>query len=413
ALTFIGKDAVNGPTHLAIGVVWTVLAALIGLKGMGYVGKVASYLPIIPIVALVWLFIKTIGGVGDFNPQLVAKVSPIYGSDVLGVFNAVIPYVVGFFATAGAAGCDFGSGNKDGKSIVKAGLVGIFLTTFLTGLVALIAISGAQKGLVTDATKARATASEVSVKNPEAAQLVFAAKAAQANAALLAVDGKATKEAVKSASEAAEAAVGKVKASADASAIAAADSAEALITETNPTALLDALLGAGVAKVFWILLVVSAFPAACVSSLIAANSFKSTFPKVSPFVTCGIGTVGAVALVLSGAAGQAAAVFTVIGASFGPVCGALFADYILAGRKWAGPRAGFNPAGWLSWALGFAVGAAGLFPAVVKAAPFVAQIPVPPVSAFAVGLVVYFVASAIGLSSKKLELPQRIDVDAQ
>ncbi len=24
-------------------------------------------------------------------------------------------------------------------------------------------------------------------------------------------------------------------------------------------------------------------------------------------------------------------------------------DYILAGKKWAGPRSGFNPAGWISW----------------------------------------------------------------
>ena len=46
-----------------------------------------------------------------------------------------------------------------------------------------------------------------------------------------------------------------------------------------------------------------------------------------------------------------------IGASFGPVCGAMLADYLLAGRKWAGPRAGFNPAGWISWIVGFAVGA--------------------------------------------------------
>ena len=45
----------------------------------------------------------------------------------------------------------------------------------------------------------------------------------------------------------------------------------------------------------------------------------------------------------------------------------MLADYLLAGRKWSGPRAGFNPAGWISWTVGFAVGAfnlvAGLDPA--------------------------------------------------
>ena len=50
------------------------------------------------------------------------------------------------------------------------------------------------------------------------------------------------------------------------------------------------------------------------------------------------------------------AVFVIIGASFGPICGAMLVDYLLSGKKWSGPRAGFNPAGWIAWALGFVVG---------------------------------------------------------
>ena len=61
---------------------------------------------------------------------------------------------------------------------------------------------------------------------------------------------------------------------------------------------------------------------------------------------------------ISGFAGKAVGMFLIIGASFGPICGAMAADYLLAGKKWAGPRAGFNPAGWISWAVGFVVGAA-------------------------------------------------------
>ncbi|MDR2512421.1 MAG: hypothetical protein LBD01_01270, partial [Puniceicoccales bacterium] len=112
----------------------------------------------------------------------------------------------------------------------------------------------------------------------------------------------------------------------------------------------------------------------------------------------------------------------VIGASFGPVCGALLADYILAGRKWAGPRAGFNPAGWLSWIVGFVVG--GITPAVLlintinaeaiakgttKAIALGFTVPVPPVSAFVVGFVLYFALATLGFTSKKLDMPQRID----
>ena len=38
--------------HLAIGTVWAIVAALVGLKGINYVAKVATYLPLIPLVIL-------------------------------------------------------------------------------------------------------------------------------------------------------------------------------------------------------------------------------------------------------------------------------------------------------------------------------------------------------------------------
>ena len=38
------------------------------------------------------------------------------------------------------------------------------------------------------------------------------------------------------------------------------------------------------------LLAIAAFPSACFSAFIAANSFKTTLPTVNPFITVGIGT---------------------------------------------------------------------------------------------------------------------------
>ena len=98
------------------------------------------------------------------------------------------------------------------------------------------------------------------------------------------------------------------------------------------------------------------FPPACFSAFIAANSFKTTLPKVNPFVSVGIGTAVSALLAVTGLAGDVIGMFKLIGASFGPVCGAMAADYLLSGGKWAGPRAGFNLAGWISWAAGFLVG---------------------------------------------------------
>jgi cytosine permease len=147
------------------------------------------------------------------------------------------------------------------------------------------------------------------------------------------------------------------------------------------------------------LLALAAFPAACFSSFVAANSFKSVLPKINPNLSVGAGALAAIILAVTGLAGDAIGMFKVIGASFGPVCGAMAADYLLAGRKWAGPRAAFNPAGWISWILGFVVGAADFIPRLAG------KVPCPPVAAFLVGFVLYLVLAKLGLESRTLEMP--------
>jgi cytosine permease len=145
------------------------------------------------------------------------------------------------------------------------------------------------------------------------------------------------------------------------------------------------------------LLALAAFPAACFSAFIAANSFKTTLPKVNPFVSVGIGTVVSIILAVTGLAGKAIIVFQIIGASFGPICGAMLVDYLLAGGVWPGPRAGFNPAGWVAWLAGFVV---GILPILN-----IYQVPAAPVAAFLVGAVVYFVCAKAGLLSQVIPLP--------
>ena len=157
------------------------------------------------------------------------------------------------------------------------------------------------------------------------------------------------------------------------------------------------LLGSdGAGKTMMLLLAVAAFPPACFSSFIAANSFKTTLPKVNPFISVGIGTAVSIILAVTGWAGRAGAVFTVIGASFGPICGAMMVDYLLAGKKWAGPRAGWNLAGWISWVVGFIVGIAPLVG--------IANIPAAPLVAFIIGAVLYFVLAKAGLEPEVLEM---------
>lgn len=315
------------PVHLGIGCVWAVVAALVGLKGIHYVAKVATYLPLIPLVILVILTAKTYSGIANFKPEVLTGSATAAVPSATTLILAVVATIVGFFATAGAAGVDIASSNRDSKDVQLGGLVGVAGATILTGCLGLLIVAGTY------------------------------------GAGLMA---------------------GKPVA-------------------MTPTALMATIMGEKTANAFNILLALAAFPPACFSSLIAAASFKNTLPKVNPFISCGIGTAASIALVLSGKAGNAAGVFEIIGASFGPICGAMTADYLLAGCKWPGPRAGFNPAGWLSWAAGFVVGAwNGLFAGLFHV-DF--QMPCPPVAAIIVGFVLYFILAMIGLQSRTLEMP--------
>ncbi len=307
--------------------VWGILAAFMGLKGIQYVAKVATYLPLIPLVTLVLLFAKTAGGLGSFDAAAyvaahkaanVPKIGDMLST--LGVFGFMITYVVGFFATAGAAGVDFGSGNRNKSDVSMGGLVGVAFSTIFTIGMAILIVAGA-----------------------------FGAKIPAS-----AGEGKFI---------------------------------------TDAFNLIPNVLGADNGKWFMFALAIAAFPSACFSSLIAANCFKTTLPKVNPFISVGLGAAVSIILAVTGLAGQIIPVFVIIGASFGPICGAMMVDYFLAGGKWAGPRAGLNPAGWVAWALGFVV---GILPNLGV------NVPVAPVLAFIVGAVMYFICAKMGMESKVL-----------
>jgi cytosine permease len=84
------------------------------------------------------VFFSNVGNAGNYTP-------PEGGRPVIG-FLAIIGMVVGFFATAGAAGVDFGMGNRNKKDIQYGGLVGIALAIIIAGGLPLIAIAGAHAG---------------------------------------------------------------------------------------------------------------------------------------------------------------------------------------------------------------------------------------------------------------------------
>jgi cytosine permease len=309
--------------YYALCVIWAVGAAFVGLKGIQYVAKVATFLPIIPLAVLL-IGLASFGG-SAFSYKPAADQG---STGAVTTILLIVSYVVGFFATAGAAGVDFGTNSRDGKDVQMGGYVGILAAIILTAVISVLVVAGARASGAIDDTVVNMT--------------------------------------------------------------------DALSKKLSPEFFKAVMIG----------LTVASFPGACFSSFIAANSFKTVMPKVNPFVSVGIGTIVSIALAVSGYAGDLPSVFGIIGASFGPICGAMTADYLLNGRRWSGPRAGFNPAGWIAWALGFFV---GVMPNLHKAVDAIPDVPAAPVVAYVVGFVIYALCFKAGLKSAVLDMPQRID----
>jgi cytosine permease len=292
------------PAFIVIAILWGLAAAFVGVKGIQYVAKVATFLPIVPLIMILVVFFTNVGTAGDFTVPEGAK--PVMG------FLTIIAIVVGFFATAGAAGVDFGMGSRNEKDVQMGGLVGIALAIVVAGGLPLIAVAGAHGA------------------NPAMTSFDF----------------------------------------------------DAVISQQ----------GGFLAKSMFILFAIASFAPICFSSFIAANSIGTMFPKANKMGMVLIGAVVAIILAVTGLALNLVGVFSIIGASFGPVCGSMAADYLLSGRKWSGPRKGINCAGYIAWAVGF----------VVAILPMLAPekfgfITPAPVIAFVIGFVLYAVLAKAGL----------------
>ncbi len=394
---------VPGVVHGLVTTVFILAAVVMGLVGIKYIAKVATYVPLVFLAILIVLLAKTAGGLGSFSTEKVigaslaapeqrrlalaetkdrfatveqqgdltdaqiklrddtiksaegaivaaegiayepaaAEGEPATEKNVaksamttFGVLAFLSAYIVGFFATAGAAGADFGTNSRNTSDVQWGGMVGIVGATVFAAVASMLIVAGAYGAdMIT-------TPALVGNFNP-------------------------------------------------------------VEMMTDPSLLGEnarwAMLGLGVAS----------FAPACFPALIAANSFKSTMPGGWK-IAVAIGALVAILLSVTGFAGQAVTVFAIVGASFGPICGAMMADYILSGFKWAGPRAAFNPAGWISWAVGFVVGAIDLVAAKVPGmADFAIGIPCPPMAALIVGFVLYIILAKIGCESSTLEMPAK------
>jgi cytosine permease len=307
-LSAAGSKAGPGSLPFAlIAAAWALGMGYVGVKGIHYVSKFATFLNFIPLLMIIAVFVSTARGVSRYAPP---DPAPYIG------FVAIIQIVVGFFATAGAAGVDFGLNSRDERDVRLGGLVGIVIAILVAGGLPLMAVAGAK----------------TLYNIPD---LNF----------------------------------------------------DTVIAQT----------GGFVATAMFGLFALASVAPACVSSFIAGNSFATMIPGVPRLSSTMVGAVVAAVLAITGAAADLIGLFTIIGASFGPICGAMTADYLLSGRKWAGPRQGISIAGYGAWAVGFAVGILPFLPISAGIKPYLQPAAL---YSFVAGFVVYVVLAKAGLQPK-------------
>ena len=288
-----------------IALIWAYGFALVALKGIAYVARLATILNWVPLFMIVLVFWNNRGGITKYSPP---------NNDPWGTFLTVMEIVIGFFASAGAAGADFGMGNRNRRDVALGGLTGIALAILVAGGLPLLAVAG-YNGLA---------------RTPASFEYPVV--------------------------------IGSVGA---------------------------------LAPIMFFLFAAASVAPTCFCTFIASNSFATMLPKIPRTVSTLAGVTVGVVLAVTGVAQNLVGFFGIVGASFGPICGAMAADYLVSGRKWAGPRAGINWAGYIAWALGFLAGVLSHIPG-VPASLVKADHPAALFS-FVVGFVVYFALAKVGM----------------
>jgi cytosine permease len=259
----------------------------------------------VPLIMILIVFYANRGGIAQYQPA--------HQEGTIGFLN-VLTIVIGYFATAGAAGADFGMNNANKKDVLLGGLFGIVGGALIAGGLPILSVAG------------------------------YLGR----NAGPQSYDYTAAISSV-----------------------------------------------GALAPVMFFLFAIASMVPTCFSSFIASNSFSTMLPKIPRTVSTFAALTVSVLLAVTGVANNLVGFFSLVGASFGPICGAMAADYIISGRRWSGPRLGINWPGCIAWLVGFLVGIPEHLPGLPTS--WVKADNPSGLYSFVVGFIVYFVLAKAGL----------------
>lgn len=312
----IGSAAGPGSMpFIIIGFIWGLSLSFVGAKGIQYVAKIATFLNFIPLVMLLIVVAQIGGSAGNYHV-------PVGQENNYLAFTGIIAIVIGFFATAGAAGADFGTNSRDERDVKWGGLIGITLAAIIAAGLPLISVAGAH------------------ANNPNLGW----------------------------------------------------DYADVIQN-----------IGGPIGSVMFLLFAVASVPSTCFCAFIAGNSLNTMIPSVPRVASTMCGAAIGIILAVTGVAANLISFFSIIGASFGPICGAMAADYLLEGRRWSGPRQGINWAGYGAWLVGFIV---GILPVLPISEDMKVYAQPAPLYSFVAGFIVYFLLAKAGMRPAVVEMPR-------
>jgi cytosine permease len=288
-------------------VVWIYSLGWVAIKGIHYVGRVAKFMNWVPLLMILVVFYANRDGVARYQPA---------NHDGTTGFLNVLTIVIGYFATAGAAGADFGMNNANKKDIILGGIFGIIGGALIAGGLPILSVAG------------------------------YLGRGAGPRS-------------------------------------------------YDYTAAISSV--GALAPVMFFLFAIASMVPTCFSSFIASNSFSTMLPKIPRTVSTFAALTISVLLAVTGVANNLVGFFSLVAASFGPICGAMAADYIISGRRWSGPRSGINWAGCIAWLIGFLVGIPEHLPG-MPATWIKADNP-SGLYSFVVGFIIYLVLAKAGLRS--------------
>ncbi len=310
--TFImnGLSETARSLFILIVVLWVYSLGWIAVMGIHYVARVAKFLNWVPLAMILIVVWANRGGIANYRvPQ----------RDDVGGFLNVLTIVIGYFATAGAAGADFGMHNRNRRDVVLGGGLGIVGGVLIAGGLPIVSVAGY-------------------IGRGAGSSYDYSAAIASVGA---------------------------------------------------------------LAPVMFFLFAAASLVPTCFSSFIASNSFNTMLPRIPRSISTFAALTVSVILASTGVANNLVGFFNIVGASFGPICGAMMADYLLAGKRWPGPRRGINWAGYIAWLLGFVTGIPEHLPG-IPAAWVKADNPAVLYS-FAVGFLAYLLLARLGIWPPRME----------